>query len=225
MGPYGYAFSSETAKPSETADDFLCEGGADIGAVRWWGTYYEPAPAVHFYSNSAKWNDPTIPNIPAGIIGGFTVRIYSNIAAGTDPGINWARPGIVEHQEYFTFNDVGEMLYGTITRTGTSAVQQNVWEYYIEFEDPFEQIEGTTYWLSIQADHDDNSIQWGWQETDRDLYGWNAHAVQSGYSSVYDWALITNKEMAFELIPVPEPVSIFGIALTLLGLYLRKRGK
>jgi len=233
MGPFGYAFSSETAKPSEAADDFVCIGGAPVVSVRWWGSYYEPVPAAHFYPNSAQWNDPTTASdVPVeNMLLGFTITFYTNVAAGTDPFMPWAHPGDIVYQKTVPIVDVAEAFYGTVTHT--SGVEQNVWQYKAILAMPpetsFEQEDGVTYWLSIQALHRNQSIQWGWQEAIQP--GWNADMVQKGYSlnELIDWDLVPNKELAFELLTkdgdIPEPASMFAFSIMALGLFLKKRAR
>jgi len=229
MGPFGYAFSSESPKPSVAADDFVCIGGAPVVSVRWWGSYYEPVPAAHFYPNSAQWSDPTTASdVPVeAMLLGFTITFYANVAAGTDPLMPWAHPGDVLYQK--TVSNATEAFYGTVTHT--SGVEQNVWEYKAILAMPpetgFEQEDGVTYWLSIQALHRNQSVQWGWQETIQP--GWNADMVQQGYNQLIEWDLVPNKELAFELLTkdgdIPEPASIFAFSIMALGLFLKKRAR
>jgi hypothetical protein len=228
LGPFGYAFSSETAKPSIAADDFECIGGEPVVAVRWWGSFYEPVPAAHFYPNSAQWNDPTTPSdIPEAMLIGFNVSFYKSVTAGTDPFMPWAHPGDLIYNSVIGMADLTQSLYGTVTHT--SGVEQNVWEYYASLpETGFEQEEGLTYWISIQAVHRDQEVQWGWQEALQP--GWNADMVQQGYSpypQLIVWDLVPNKELAFQLITqegdIPEPASMLLLAFGVFGLFLRKR--
>ena len=225
MGPFGYAFSSESSKPSLAADDFECIGGDPVVAVRWWGSYYEPVPAAHFYPNSAQWNDPTTPaDVPEPMLIGFNISFYANVAAGTDPLVPWAHPGEQIYIASLGMDEVSEFLYGTVTHT--SGVEQNVWQYYVALPDlGFEQEEGLTYWISIQALHRDQEVQWGWQEALQP--GWNADMVQQGYNESFTWDLVPNKELAFQLITqegdIPEPASIFAFSVVMLGFFLRKR--
>jgi hypothetical protein len=231
MGPFGYSFSSESAKPSRIADDFLCEDGKPVVAVRWWGSYYQPHPAVHFYPNSDNWPDPTTPtDTPIAMLTGFDITIYAEVAPGVDPLMPWGHPGNPLYQKSILMSDISETLYGTAIHTG--GVEQNVWEYYatlaISPDIGFEQEEGTTYWISIQALHQDPAVQWGWQEADY-YSGWGSNGVQSGYSEIFPWNLVPNKDFAFQLITVegdiPEPASLFAFSLMLLGLVLRKRAR
>lgn len=229
MGPFGYAFSSESAKPSISADDFLCEGGDPVVAVRWWGSFYQPIPAAHFYPNSDNWQDPTAPtDVPDDMLTGFTISFYDYVDPSVDPMMPWGHPGNVLYQKTIPIADISQILYGTVVHTGGK--EQNVWEYYatlaVGSELGFEQQEGTAYWISIQALHNDEFVQWGWQEADY-MEGWNANAVQGGYSTLFIWNLVPNKDLAFQLITVegeiPEPASIFAFSLAALGFILRKR--
>jgi len=231
MGQFGYAFSSETAKPSKVADDFLCVDGAPVVAVRWWGSFYQPFAPAHFYPNSDNWQDPTTPtDVPYPMLVGFNISFYTDIPAGTDPLMPWSHPGNALYEKDISMQSISQKLYGTVTHIG--GIEQNVWQYYATLAVPpeigFEQSEGTIYWVSIQAIHQDPAVQWGWQEADY-LEGWNDNAVQNGYSEVFPWNLIPNKDTAFELITVegdiPEPASIFAFSVLLLGLILRKKAR
>jgi hypothetical protein len=231
MGPFGYAFSSESPKPSISADDFICDGGEPVVSVRWWGSYYEPVPAAHFYPNSAQWNDPTTPSdVPVdGMLQGFTITFYADIAAGTDPSVPWAHPGTVLYQKTVSIEDAKEEFYGTVAHTG--GIEQNVWQYKAILAMPpetgFEQDDGVTYWLSIVALHRNQSIQWGWQEAIQP--GWNADMVQQGYNQLINWDLVPNKQLAFELLTqdgdIPEPASIFAISIALLGFVMQRKAR
>jgi hypothetical protein len=229
MGTFGYSFSSETAKPSQSADDFLCVDGAPVVAVRWWGSFYQPVDVAHFYPNSDNWLDPTTPtDVPYPMLAGFNISFYADIPAGTDPLMPWSHPGDVLYQKAISIQSISQKLYGSVMHTGGR--EQNVWEYYATLAVPpeigFEQLEGYIYWVSIQAIHGDPEVQWGWQEADY-TEGWNDNAVQKGYNDIFPWNLVPNKDLAFELVTVegdiPEPASIFAFSLILLGLVLRKR--
>lgn len=227
MGPFGYAFSSETMVPSLAADDFECIGGDPVVAVRWWGSFYQPTPAANPYPNSAQWYDPTTPtDVPEPILIGFTIRFYTNVPAGSDPMMPWAHPGDMIYIQSIGMDEIAQTLYGTVTHT--TGVEQNVWEYYVSLpETGFEQEEGVTYWISIQAMHRSQEVQWGWQECKQP--GWNADMVQNGYNQYFEWNLIPNKELAFELITqeydIPEPASILAMSIAVLGIFLRKRAR
>ena len=231
MGTFGYSFASESAKPSAVADDFLCIDGAPVVAVRWWGSFYQPAAPAHFYPNSDNWDDPTTPtDVPNNMLAGFNISFYADIAAGVDPMTPWGHPGNVLYQKNVSINDISETLFGTVVHTGGK--EQNVWEYYatlaVSPDLGFEQVDGYTYWISIQAIHGDQTVQWGWQEANYNS-GWNSNAVQNGYSDIFEWNLIPNKDMAFELVTVegdiPEPASLLTFSFITFCIFLRKRAR
>jgi hypothetical protein len=216
MSPYGYDWSSETSVPSMTADDFLCSSPLAVVDVHWWGSYYEPG-ALWPYKSSDNHLDPTLATgLPPGILLGFNIEFYSDVPAGVDPLIPWSHPGSVLYEEFVPMADVIEAYYGTVTHIGE--IDENVWQYNCGLPIPFDQdpwadpvdvdgdgiLDGTIYWLKIQAVHNDPDIQWGWHEADS---LWHDNAVQNWPpdSSAPYWDLRENKDMAFELSVIPEP--------------------
>jgi hypothetical protein len=102
---------------------------------------------------------------------------------------------------------------------------QTVFEYYVELETPFVLDPDTIYWISIQAVNDDGApIQWGWQEsTDH----WNDLAVQLSEQFgpvVGTWTFLPGEDMAFELVMIPIPASVFLLGAGLIALIgIRRR--
>ena len=90
--------------------------------------------------------------------------------------------------------------------------------------DQFNQVQGTIYWISIQAilpDHPEK--QWGWHETTG--FHFDTAVMRKGTSEV--WSIpCGGHDMAFELTTVPEPAGILALlsGLTgILGICLRRR--
>jgi hypothetical protein len=229
MGPYGYDWSSETTVPSMTADDFLCDTPLAVIDVHWWGSYYDSA-ARWPYKSSDNFVDPTLgTGQPPGIITGFNIEFYTDVPAGVDSFMPWSHPGDLLYEEFIDIALVTEAYFGTVTELG-----ENVWQYNCVLPIPFEQdpcsdpvdvdgdgiLDGTIYWIKIQAVHDDPIIQWGWHEADS---LWHDNAVQYWGLTPDDlWDLRENKDMAFELSVIPEPSLLVVAAAGLLAL-LRRR--
>jgi hypothetical protein len=234
LDQYGYAFSSETTVPSMVADDFLCQSLAPVVDVHCWGSYYEPF--LWPYDNSDNWSDPTVPTgQDPGILAGFLIAFYSDVPGGVDPSMPWSHPGSKPmYEEFVPIADIHEELYATVTRVG--GIVQNIWQYNVVLPEPFRQNplfqptdidgdgieDGTVYWIVIQAKQKDAAIQWGWVEA---ATLWHDNAVQSGFihpEIPEYWALVANKDMAFELSIIPEP-SLLLAGLLGLAFFLRLR--
>jgi hypothetical protein len=233
LDEYGYAFSSETTVPSMVADDFLCQSSAPVIDVHWWGSYYEP----FFWpdANNDNWSDPTVPSgQDPGILTGFLIEFYTDVPGGVEPSMPYSHPGELLLDQFVPIADVQQELYATVTRVG--GVLQNIWQYNVVLPEPFYQDplfnpvdvdgngveDGTVYWLKIQAMNSDGTIQWGWAEA---ATLWHDNAVQSGFvhpEIPEYWALVTNKDMAFELSIIPEP-SLLLAGLLGLAFFLRLR--
>jgi hypothetical protein len=231
MGPYGYDFSSEASVPSMVADDFLCWNPNAVTDVHWWGSYYQPTAWP--YPNSDNHLDPTTGGpapVSPGILIGFRIEFYLDVPANLDPSMPWSHPGLLLYDEFVPMPLVSEAYYGTVTHLG--GIDENVWQYNVDLPVPFEQdpllepqdvdgdgvVDGTVYWLKIQAVHSDQQIQWGWHQAET---LWHDNAVQQWppNPSLPEWTLIADTDMAFELTFIPEPslllVAGFGALLVL----------
>jgi hypothetical protein len=232
MGPYGYNFSSETSVPSMAADDFLCWNEFPVVDVHWWGSYY--APALWPYPNSDNHVDPTIPTgTPPGILAGFRIEFYTDVPAGVDPLMPWSHPGLLLYDEFIPIDLVSEAYYGTVTHLG--GILENVWQYNVDLPVPFFQdpglepqdvdgdgvLDGTVYWLKIQAVHSDQQIQWGWHQAET---LWHDNAVQQWppNPTLPEWNALADTDLAFELTIIPEPSLLLVVGFGAL-LVLRRR--
>jgi hypothetical protein len=240
MDEYGYDFSSETSIPSLVADDFLCSTIYAVVDVHWWGSYYSSGP-IWPYPNSDNLPDPTMAGgAPPGILQGFNIEFYTDVPAGVDPLMPWSHPGELKYEVFIPITQVTEALYGTVTHIG--GVQENVWQYNCDLPEPFYQdmysdpqdidgdgiLDGTVYWLKIQAVNDNAElIQWGWHEAES---LWHDNAVQHWPPNPYapEWDLLPNKDMAFELsfdkdTYIPEPSVCLLLVFGALALLRRRR--
>lgn len=234
MTANGYDFSSETLVPSLVADDFLCDDIRPITDIHWWGSYYTSQP---YDMNSDHHTDPsfavgTAPVMP-NVVSGFVITFYSDIPAGIDPNMPYSHPGQVLCSSFVGMSQVATNLQGVIDRNSDGIIgndgDEAVWQYNVLLDNPFEQIPGTIYWISIQAVNNiGNSIQWGWHES---FEHWNDTAVQQGPAALWglpysvDWANLEVKDMAFELsIPEPATMALLGGGLAIMG-FSRKRGR
>jgi hypothetical protein len=234
MGPYGYNFSSETPVGSMVADDYLCVDPFAVIDLHWWGSYYMPG-VLYPYPNSDNMLDPSLATgNPPPILHGFNIEFYTDVPAGEDPLIPWSHPGAELYHEFIPIAQVTEVYYGTVVHIG--GIEENVWQYNADLPIPFRQgdysdpqdidgdgnLDGTVFWLKIQAVHTDTTIQWGWHEADS---LWHDNAVQHWPPDPNkpEWTLLEDKDMAFELSIVPEPALLLVAALGLLAALKRRR--
>lgn len=170
------------------ADDFLCVNGMPVTDVHWWGSYE---------SDMIPGQPGQINPIPTS----FLISFWSDIPAGPSP---FSRPG----QLLKSYSFPG--LLGQWSGYQVWA-QHNGYQFYADIShDPFYQMQGNIYWVSIMSL--DNPL-WGWK-TSADH--WNDDAVQgdplSGalqelrYPSNHPFAG-SSIDMAYELTTTPEPLS------------------
>jgi hypothetical protein len=220
--------------PSMAADDFLCSDPLAVVDVHWWGSYYDPGP-LWPYKSSDNLVDPTVPTGQSpGTLAGFNIEFYTDVPAGADPLTPWSHPGDVLLEQFVPIQLVTEAYFGTVTHIG--GIEENVWQYNCTLPIPFDQnpganpvdvdgdgiLDGTIYWLKIQAVNNNPEIQWGWHEADS---LWNDNAVQywpPNPNAPY-WDLRENKDLAFELSVVPEPSCLVLLGAGLLALIRRSR--
>ena len=189
---------------SNVADDWLCTNGLPITDIHWWGSYGD-------WSMDAR---------PENTITGFQIDIFGYYAP---------YPFYIPHARYnLTIEEGNETYCGLQEYTGHSA-----FEYSIILDEPFNQEEGSTYWLMIAAYLEDGtSYEWGWKTTDPDSrYGCGAvkytgdswEWIPIEYSDYvdpshpyYDYGPVN---MAFELTTIPEPAAIIMLGSLATGLF------
>ena len=194
------------------ADDWFCDDGADpITDITWWGAY-------DGYNGSSA---------PANQISNFWFAIYSDIPADPQrPEMPWSHPGAAQMVWDVSINDVNESYYGEQVWVGQSA-----YEYSITLDNPFAQVEGTTYWLAIWAVMESGAgYNWGWKTTAPEN-NWNDAAVTSsnftywddvyyGYGHPYEGERVN---LAFVLNDdgeeIPEPATLILLGSLATGLF------
>jgi len=221
-----YSFSSENQVPSAVADDFLCKDGLPIIGVRWWGSYWDTSipgqPITGYpYPSSDNWGDPA--KNPPGTVMGFIISFWSDVPAGTSIP-KWSYPGNLLYAETLLLDQiqVKETFYGQIVRPGGI---ETIFQYDATLPMPFPQEKDKVYWLSIVAiDPNGNPIQWGWHES---YQHWNDNAVQMGFPpgglNPGWWHYLPDKDMAFELKPVPAPTTLLLLGSGLISFILLRR--
>ncbi|MDI6827043.1 MAG: hypothetical protein QME62_01005 [Armatimonadota bacterium] len=214
------------------ADDWTCTDGLPITDIHWWGSYWvPPSTGAIPYSD---WRQ----NAPAGGITKFTIAIYPNVPANDQNNtLGFAHPGNLQYplwigeytsgwNETFEFRiDKGDGIY------------EDVYKYTVNLSDgynpftqepstpTFNQVEGTTYWLTIIAELPSDK-QWGWHEACGHYGNYAVQTVVTG-SSVEDWYIpCGGRDMAFGFTTIPEPASLVSLGfgtLALFGYIIKKR--
>jgi hypothetical protein len=211
----GHQFSSEIKVPSIVADDWICPDGRPVTDIHWWGGYWAPTAEGQY----SDYSDGLTTVLTPGTLQTFTINIWSNEpAGGPEP---YSRPGGILATYVFDLADAHEAFYGTTVLSG-----RNLYEYYVDLPQPFNQVQGTTYWLTIKADMPATSVQWGWQES-------NDHRVSPAVNDYKGsgWVQIQNNsydnDMAFELTTIPEPagLSAMGVGLVSMATFFFRRRK
>jgi hypothetical protein len=188
--------TSDHSIPWIMADDYQCNDPLPIMAVRWWGSYVGETMVR-----------------PTGFVVGFDFNIYGS--TGTPANHPNSLP---VGAPVYTAALIAQEEFVGVDQTG-----DNVYRYDAFLAEPFDQVFGTEYFISIDKP---TGEQWGWHD--------------SGASHpILDWAAFTpvghggpwvtfnpHTDLAFELM-VPEPnttvLALIGGGL-LMGVALRRRG-
>ncbi len=153
--------------------------GGDVTELVWWGTY----------ENNERSDG----------LDGFMVEFYQTHAGGT-----YELPGAYLDYRYLTMGDISELPTGVQNVDG-----EDVYFYFADLAEPFQQTAGETYWLSITAQPliPDMPERWQWQEADN-AAGAILNAA-AGRDDVVDWATIWENDephnLAFEVHSASEP--------------------
>jgi len=240
LGARGFDYSSDQSLPgimggeSRVADDFVCPVADAITAIHWWGSFWQ---APYATPASDYWTDPSLAGgvaVLPDVVRAFVVTFYEHVPIASDPlttNMPFGHPGNVLYTTTIDITNIAVALEGVIDRTGNGILgdvgDEAVWRYDADLPVPFVQTAGTRYWLSIQAVTENNgAIQWGWHAADKLA---DNNAVQSGPASAWGnaylppWALMPDKDMAFELtIPEPMTAGLLGAGFAVLLLLRRK---
>ncbi|MEX2308513.1 MAG: dockerin type I repeat-containing protein [Pirellulales bacterium] len=216
----------QTAPNWTLADDFISDG-RPINAVRWWGSYFDPAHEPTYVGNAKYF--PVVED-------GFAISFFTDIPANQNPAGPFSQPGELLGS-YFAPETVVRIL--PTDQIGWDG--HRVWEYEVSLDathgdhlipgvttpNAFNETAGQIYWVSITAENghdvDPNTWQplpnndpmelqhyWGWH-TSPDVF--NDVAVMGdlqmpGMNWVYEnWMPIQPAhgqfDLAFELLTGP----------------------
>ncbi|HIE31699.1 MAG TPA: tandem-95 repeat protein [Methanosarcinales archaeon] len=198
---YGVNIRSIEVEPV-VADDWKCVDPRPLTDVHFWGSYI-------------GWEAEN-PNPPLTLpmVRGFVIRIYEDVPAGVDTDIPWSRPGALLYETKLV--EFEEMYVASIKHPDG---YEHKFYYSLDLPEPFDQIEGTIYWISIAAVMpEEYKYPWGWETSNSH---WNDDACRYWSDNNY-WEEIAPKmlpswyqehyrtvDMAFELtVPseTPEPL-------------------
>jgi hypothetical protein len=153
---FGVNIASVEPRPL-LADDWRCEDPRPVTDVHFWGSYI-------------GWQEASpVPDLPPPGVEGFVIRIYSDVPAGVDQP--YSHPGNLLYEHRVT--DFEETYVASISRFDETF--EHKFGYRLDLPEPFEQVEGTIYWISIAAAKSPtHEYLWGW-ETSSDH--WNDNVV------------------------------------------------
>jgi len=170
------ATAEETSGNIVRADDFVSDG-RPICDIHWWGSY-----SNWWYETDGSLTNPVPPpSDPTNRPTGFVLSWH------------WATDGSLPGEEitniFLRIDDCHEVYYGTVTQDWVQAgYLEHEYQYYADLLDPdvsgepWLELQGTHYWLNIQAVFDDNfepseNVHGGW--------GWKTTAATTHCSSVF----------------------------------------
>ena len=221
--PWGYDIASNVDyngnnEPNQVVmDDWMCNDSlSPVVGFRWWGSYFMDAQDVTY---------------DLGAVEGFYISIHKDIPAGAMP----SHPGDLIEEWYFAVDQLG--CYGGGLHelfVGTDVYGDAVYEYFILFDTPFIQTEGTVYWVNIVAEIGEGIDEnvWGWHTSGRgDTHNIDDAVVIGDYNPVTgeyeDWYPLEwqgeSVDMAFEVIPEPASILLLVPGLGAIGWAVRRR--
>lgn len=185
------------------ADDFLALTSEPILGLRWWGSYI----------------NTTIQRPDSKVL--FQVAFHDSNANG-NPGIH-----------PFSLPTVPLAVFTTIPAfehfVGHDKFGEAVYVYEALLPQPFQQIPGHEYFLSIERHFDPQApAQWGWHDTCHPFLDHSARTeLKFGPWTTFvvpqpDPNNLEFTDLAFELL-IPEPTAAVGLGLACL--FLRRRGR
>lgn len=160
------------------ADDWVCTDGKPITEIHFWGTYLSPDGRKHWEEGNSGPPWSVLPDLPG--VTSFKLSFHEDVPAGIDLNMTWSHPGKLIRELVIEYKDIKERYWGSIphTRDADEIWWEHKFYYIVRLKDPFEQKQGTVYWLDIGAvPAPESNWYWGWETSGNH---WNDSAVQGG---------------------------------------------
>ncbi|MEA3462309.1 MAG: hypothetical protein U9R49_10550, partial [Bacteroidota bacterium] len=192
---FGVNIRSTEVKPI-VADDWKCLAPRPVTDVHFWGSYI-------------GWEEtnPDPPLVSPGV-DGFMIRIYKDVPATPD---DYSHPGELLYK--VEVKEFEQRYVRSIPHPNET--YEHKFYYSLDLPKPFDQEQGTIYWISIAAIMpDDTQYPWGWETSTRH---WNDNACRYWLHNNYWEEILPSQlppwyeehyntvDMAFELTVQPPP--------------------
>lgn len=203
------------------ADDFIVNKPEIVG-FRWWGSYFAAAGQAQGQQRGVT----------------FELSYHTDCAAGApissqcpgDPRAAGAAPTPYPYStpgQPYSF----QILTAQETYFGTTAGGEDVYEYFVMLPTHWAATPGALAWLDVawaagQFGTDASADLWGWHESDEHHLDFavqtdsaaNRLLAQLGANPhLGPWNVLQGRDMAFEVITVPEPISLVLVGIALLA--------
>lgn len=201
------------------ADDFIVQKPEIVG-FRWWGSYFAAAGQTPGQQRGVTFELSYHSDCPAGAPISAQCPGDPRPAGAAPTPYGYSTPG-----QPYSF----QVLTAQETYFGTTARGEDVYEYFVMLPTPWGATAGAIAWLDVawaagQFGTDAGAAIWGWHESDEHNFDFavqtdsaaNRQLPLGGNPHLGPWNLLAGRDMAFEVITVPEPKSLLLVALAML---------
>jgi PEP-CTERM motif len=202
-------------------DDFIVNKPEIVG-FRWWGSYFAAAGQGRGQARDVTFELSYHSDCPAGAPISAQCPGDPRGAGAAPTPYAYSTPG-----QPYSF----QVLTAQETFFGTTTLGEDVYEYFVMLPTTWAATPGAIAWLDVawaagQFGTDADGSMWGWHESDEHHLDF---AVQTDSAAnrllpqlgsnphLGPWNVLQGRDMAFQVITVPEPISVLLVALGLLG--------